>query len=158
MSILSSNQIVKADHTGFTVQSIEESLPFWTTVMGFKHLYTNSYESGEFLDNVVGVASASVTLAMVEAPGGHQIELLQYHTPEDRAVFKPRSCDIGSVHLAFNVVDIDALLERVEDAGWHRLGRVQTVDEGERNGLRIAYVRGPDGVTLEFLQWPDANL
>ncbi|WP_456683390.1 hypothetical protein [Bradyrhizobium sp. S3.14.4] len=35
------------------------------------------------------------------------------------------------------------------------MGEVQTVEAGERKGLRLIYVRGPDGVTLEFLQLPD---
>lgn len=147
--------ISKADHTGFTVRSVEESLKFWSEVLGFKHLYTKFYPSSDFLSNVVGVDSASVTLAMVEVPGGHLIELLEYHTPDDRQVFKPRSCDIGSVHLAFNVSDIEALLIKIEEAGWRRLGEIQTVADEDRLGLRIAYARGPDGETLEFLQWPE---
>jgi hypothetical protein len=28
------------------------------------------------------------------------------------------------------------------------------VEDGERGGLRLVYVRGPDGVTLEFLEYP----
>jgi anion-transporting ArsA/GET3 family ATPase len=35
------------------------------------------------------------------------------------------------------------------------VGEVQTVESGERKGLRLIYVRGPDGVTLEFLQLPE---
>ncbi len=151
----SSSGIIRADHTGFTVESLNDSLDFWTRVLGFTHLYTNYYECSEFLENVVGVKGASVTLAMVEAPGGHLIELLEYHTPDDRQSVQPRSCDVGSVHLAFTVTDVDTLLKRIEEeAGWHRLGVTQTVEEGERQGLKIAYARGPDGVTLEFLQWP----
>lgn len=147
--------IIRADHTGFTVESLKDSVDFWTRGLDFTHLYTNDYECSDFLDNVVGVKGASVTLAMVEAPGGQLIELLEYHSPEDRQSMQPRSCDVGSVHMAFTVTDVDDLLERIEGAdGWHRLGITQTVAEGERQGLKIAYARGPDGVTLEFLQWP----
>ena len=28
----------------------------------------------------------------------------------------------------------------------------QTVEGGERDGMRLIYVRGPDGVTIEFMQ------
>jgi hypothetical protein len=28
----------------------------------------------------------------------------------------------------------------------------QTVEDGERKGMRLIYVRGPDGVTIEFMQ------
>jgi catechol 2,3-dioxygenase-like lactoylglutathione lyase family enzyme len=129
-------------------------LKFWVEVLGFRLVTRNHYPASEFLDNVVGVPGAELTLAMVEAPGGHLIELLEYSAPEDRQLFKPRACDVGSVHLAFLIDDIDALLPRVEEAGWLRLGEPQTVQGGNRDGLRLVYVRGPDGVTVEFLQPP----
>jgi catechol 2,3-dioxygenase-like lactoylglutathione lyase family enzyme len=55
---------------------------------------------------------------------------------------------VGSVHLAFYVENIDALLAVP-------VANVQTVESGERQGLRLIYVRGPDGITLEFLQRPE---
>jgi catechol 2,3-dioxygenase-like lactoylglutathione lyase family enzyme len=146
--------ITRADHTGFTVSSLDESLRFWVDVLGFRFVSRNHYPASEFLDNVVGVPGAELTLAMVEAPGGHLIELLEYSAPADRQVLKPRACDVGSVHLAFLIDDLDALLSRVERAGWMRLGEPQTVQGGKRDGLRLAYARGPDGVTVEFLQPP----
>ncbi|MEM5433330.1 VOC family protein [Cupriavidus oxalaticus] len=146
--------VTRADHTGFTVSSLEASLKFWVDVLGFRLVTTSHYPPSEFLENVVGVPGAELTLAMVEAPGGHLIELLEYAAPGDRQLFKPRACDVGSVHLAFLIDDMDALLTRVEEAGWLRLGEPQTVRGTQRDGLRIAYARGPDGVTVEFLQPP----
>jgi hypothetical protein len=32
---------------------------------------------------------------------------------------------------------------------------MQTVESGECKGLRLIYVRGPDAVTIEFLQLPE---
>lgn len=144
----------RADHTGITVLSLAESLRFWVDVLGFRLVEQTRYENSGFLENVVGVDGADVTLAMVEGPDGHLVELLEYHAPADRSVMKPRSCDVGSVHLAYLVDRLDDLLAKVEAAGWQRLGEPQTVAGGARDGLRIAYVRGPDGVTLEFLQAP----
>jgi len=146
--------IRNADHTGFTVSSLEESLAFWVGALGFRLLVRDRFAHSSFLDNIVGVAGADLTLAMLEAPGGHLIELLEYHAPADRRTVKPRSCDVGSVHLAFMVDDLDAVLARVGQAGWPRLGAPQTVQDGTRAGLRIVYARGPDGVTIEFLQPP----
>ena len=147
--------IRKADHTGFTVKSLDDSLSFWVDILGFNHLYTNNYEASEFLDNVVGVKGASMTLAMVEAPCGHLIELLEYHAPQDTEDYSPRSCDVGSVHLAFYVTNLEQLLQKIETVGWLRLGTIQTVQDGVRRGLSLAYARSSDGITLEFLQLPD---
>jgi catechol 2,3-dioxygenase-like lactoylglutathione lyase family enzyme len=147
-------QIRQVDHTGITVSSLERSLDFWVRVLGFEHLYTWTFDRSEFIEQLVGVPGAAMRLAMVQGPG-HRIELLEYSAPDRRATYRPRSCDVGSVHLAFHVSDIDALIERFEAEKWHALGVVQTVAEGDRKGLRLAYVRDPDGVTIEFLQLPE---
>jgi catechol 2,3-dioxygenase-like lactoylglutathione lyase family enzyme len=144
-------EIKKVEHTGITVTSLREALDFWVDVLGFKHLYTTDFPNDPFIENVVGVPGAAVTLAVVQGPG-HSIELLEYGAPDDRHTLKPRSCDVGSVHVAFEVDNLDALLDRVKQAGWNPVGTPQTVAQGERAGLRLVYVRGPDGVTLEFLQ------
>jgi catechol 2,3-dioxygenase-like lactoylglutathione lyase family enzyme len=147
-------RIKSVDHTGFTVSSLKESLEFWVNVMGFRHLYTWTFETGPFIEEMVGVPGAAMRLAMVEGPG-HMIELLEYTSPPDRQTYKPRSSDVGSVHVGFYVENIDALLARIASFGWLPVGNVQTVESGERKGLRLIYVRGPDGVTIEFLQLPE---
>jgi catechol 2,3-dioxygenase-like lactoylglutathione lyase family enzyme len=147
-------RIKSIDHTGFTVSSLDDSLKFWVDVLGFRHLYTWTFDRGPFIEQLVGVPGAGMRLAMVEGPG-HMIELLEYTSPDDRQIFKPRSSDVGSVHLAFYVENIDALLASLARVGWLTVGNIQTVESGERQGLRLIYVRGPDGITLEFLQRPE---
>lgn len=144
---------LKVEHTGITVTSLDRALDFWVRVLGFKHLYTWEFGATEFISEMVGVPGAAMRLAMVEAPG-HWIELLEYTAPEGRKAYHPRSCDVGSVHIAFYVTGLDALLDHIAGDGWHALGRVQRVGDGDRKGLRIIYVRGPDGVTIEFLEPP----
>ncbi len=147
-------RIKRIDHTGITVSSLDDSLKFWVDTMGFKHLYTWTFENGPFIEQLVGVPGAAMRLAMIEAPG-HMIELLEYTAPDDRKFYKPRSSDVGSVHVAFYVENIDALLAHIARVGWLPVADVQTVKSGERKGLRLIYVKGPDGVTLEFLQLPE---
>jgi catechol 2,3-dioxygenase-like lactoylglutathione lyase family enzyme len=147
-------RIKRADHTGFTVSSLSASLRFWVDVLGFRHLYTWTFETSPFVEQLVGVPGAAMQLAMVEGPG-HMIELLEYASPDKRRTYKPRSCDVGSVHLAFYVENLDALLARIAGTGWLPVGDTQTVESGEREGLRLVYVRGPDGVTIEFFQLPE---
>jgi catechol 2,3-dioxygenase-like lactoylglutathione lyase family enzyme len=147
-------RIKSIDHTGFTVSSLEDSLKFWVDVIGFRHLYSATFETGPFISEVVGVPGAALRLAMVEGPG-HMIELIEYTSPNDRQIYKPRSSDVGSVHLAFYVENIDALLARIASVGWLPVGKIQTVESGERKGLRLIYVRGADGITIEFLELPE---
>jgi catechol 2,3-dioxygenase-like lactoylglutathione lyase family enzyme len=143
--------ISSVDHTGITVSSLEEALDFWVNVLGFQHLYTWNFENTPFIEKLVGVPGTAMSLARVEGYG-HSIELLEYQAPADRKVIKPRSCDVGSVHIGLYVEDMDATLARVAEAGWMPVAEPQTIEDGERKGMRLIYVRGPDGVTIEFMQ------
>lgn len=137
-------------HTGLTVSSLDDAIAFWCGVIGCRLDVRKKLESGPSLDSIVGVPGAELEIAVVVAPGGHKIELLQYDKPDVRPIYRPRSCDVGSAHLTFSVTDIDALLDRVESAGWKRLGAPQTT----ASGMRVAYARGPEGHTIEMMQLP----
>lgn len=135
-------------HTGLTVSSLDSALEFWCGTMGFDLDVRKTLGGGTAIENIVGVPGADIEIAVVSAPGGHKIELLEYRGPTDRQVMKPRSCDVGSAHMTFSVSDLDQALDRVESAGWMRLGAAQT----NPTGSRMAYVRGPEGHTIEFMQ------
>jgi catechol 2,3-dioxygenase-like lactoylglutathione lyase family enzyme len=145
-------KILQADHTGITVRDLDASLAFWRDVLGFKLLY-RARRMGAFAEEVTGVAEAEIDIAVLLAPG-HKIELLQYIAPSHRAHLRPRACDIGSVHVAFDVDNLDAVLDHVQASGWHAVGAPQMVAGGARNGTRVVYVRDPDGTTIEFMQPP----
>ena len=140
-----------ADHTGITVTDLERSLVFWRDVLGFDLSY-RAQLSGEFVAGVTGVPGAEISMAMVTALGGHCIELLQYHQPAERAHLRPRPCDVGSVHLALRVDDIDAVLAAAADSGWQPAGEPQTMATGARAGTRFVYMHDPDGTLIELIQ------
>ena len=142
--------IIAADHTGITVANLERSLAFWRDVLGFE-LSHRTHHSGELAGEVTGVPGAELTLAVLKAPG-HKIELLEYDAPADRTRTNPRPCDLGSVHVAFTVDNLDAILERIAASGWKAAGHPQTLQSGPNAGKRVVYVRDPDGTTIELMQ------
>jgi len=144
--------IIAADHTGITVADLENSLVFWRDVLGFE-LSHRAHHTGALASEVTGVAGAEIAIAVLKAPG-HRIELLQYLQPEERRRFAPRPCDLGSVHLAFTVSNLDDLLARIAAFGWKPHGDPQTLHSGPNAGRRVVYVSDPDGTTLEFMQLP----
>ena len=147
-------RIIAADHTGITVSSLERSLAFWRDVLGFELSHT-AHQTGEMASEITGVAGAEIKLAVVKTPGGHKIELLEYIAPADRrrhVDFRP--CDVGSVHVALIVDDLDAVLSAINVSGWKAAGKPQTLQSGPNAGKRVIYVRDPDGTTIEFMQQP----
>ena len=65
-----------------------------------------------------------------------------------------RPCDVGSVHVAFTVDNLDAVLQKIAASGWKAAGKPQTLTKGPNAGKRVVYVRDPDGTTIEFMQIP----
>jgi len=152
-SMNDSFRILAADHTGITVSNLERSLAFWRDVLGFE-LSHRTHQIGEMAAEITGVPGAELSLAVLKAPG-HKIELLEYHAPNDRKETNPlRPCDVGFVHVALTVDDLDAVLERIAASGWRAAGKPQTLTTGPNAGKRVTYVRDPDGTTIEFMQLP----
>jgi len=149
-------RILAADHTGITVSNIERSLAFWRDVLGFEPSHT-AHQTGEMASEITGVADAEIKLAVLKAPGGHKIELLEYLAPPQlKRHVSLRPCDVGSVHIALFVDDLDAILNAIDASGWKAAGKPQTLQSGPNAGKRVVYVRDPDGTTIEFMQPPAA--
>ena len=149
-------QVLAADHTGITVSNLERSLAFWRDVLGFELSHT-AHQTGELAKEITGVAGAEIKLAVLRAPGGHKIELLQYLAPSDRNHAHLRPCDVGHVHVTLLVDDLDAVLEKISASGWKAAGKPQTLKSGPNAGKRVIYVRDPDGTTIELMQPPDQS-
>ena len=143
--------IIVADHTGITVSNLERSLAFWRDVLGFEFSHT-AHQKGELAQEITGVEGAEIKLAVLRAPGGHKIELLEYLAPADRKRADIRPCDVGSVHVALLVHDLDAVLERIAASDWKAAGKSQRLQSGPNAGKRVVYVRDPDGTTIELMQ------
>ena len=145
-------RIIAADHTGITVASLERSLAFWQDVLGFE-LSHRAHHTGDLASEVTGVPDAEILLAVLKGYG-HKIELLEYLAPSDRKHVDLRPCDVGSVHVALTVDNLDAVLSAIAASGWKAAGKSQSLQSGPNAGKRVVYVRDPDGTTIEFMQPP----
>src|SRR5205814_8783457 len=105
-------RIIAADHTGVTVSDLERSLAFWRDVLGFEFSHS-AHQTGERPEQITGVKGAELKLAVLKTPSGHKIELLEYFAPGDRKRIDLRPCDVGHVHLALIVDDLDAVLQKI---------------------------------------------
>jgi catechol 2,3-dioxygenase-like lactoylglutathione lyase family enzyme len=145
-------RIIAADHTGITVSNLERSLAFWRDVLGFE-LSHRPHQTGELASEITGVVGAAISIAVLKGYG-HKIELLEYLAPADRKRIDLRPCDVGSVHVAFTVDDLDAILNTIAASDWKAAGKPQTITVGPNTGKRVVYVRDPDGTTIEFMEMP----
>jgi glyoxylase I family protein len=148
-------RITAADHTGITVSNLERSLAFWRDVLGFEFSHS-AHQSGRMAEKITGVKGAELKLAVVKSPSGHKIELLEYLAPPDRKNDSTlRPCDVGHVHVALTVENLESLLQKIAALDWKAAGQPQTLTSGPNTGKRVIYVRDPDGTTIEFMEIPN---
>jgi glyoxylase I family protein len=149
------SRVIAADHTGITVSNLERSLAFWRDVLGFEFSHA-AHQKGEVAQEITGVKGAEIKLAVLKTPTGHKIELLEYLRPADRKRSNLRPCDVGSLHVALLVEDLEAVLAHIAASGWNAAGKPQTLTKGPNAGKRVVYVRDPDGTTIELMQIPES--
>jgi len=136
------------DHVGITVADLASATAFFVT-LGLEVEGTGSVE-GEFVETVCGIPGARCEIAMLRPPdGGSRLELSSFVTP-DHVPGSPAAManEIGLRNVSFEVDDLDAALEVVAAEGY---GLVAGVGEYE-NSVRMAYVRGPEGIIVSLFQ------
>lgn len=149
---MASFTVLATNHTSFTVSDLERSLAFFREVLGFE-VTSKAPRGTEVAEHITGVAGADIVVAYVQGPG-HRLELIEYLGPDDRGAVRPRPCDVGFAHIAFNVDDIDAAVEAAAGHGVLPLNPPLTVDRGPNKGGKAVYLRDPDGITIELIQPP----
>lgn len=119
-------------HTMVRVTDIDASLRFYCDALGLEELRRYENEAGKF------------TLVFLAAPGDSsaQVELTYNWEPETLSGGR----NFG--HLAYQVEDIYATCARLQAAG-------VTINRPPRDG-RMAFVRSPDGISVELLQQGEA--
>ncbi len=145
-------RVSSTGHTGITVSDLDRSIRFYRGVLGLS-VSEPVRCAGEMFGRITGVPGAEIDISFVRAPG-HVIELLCYRKPEGRVSSTLRSCDPGFWHLALKVREIDRVVAAVKRSGFEPLSEIQRVDDGPVEGLRVVYVRDPDGVVLELIEEP----
>ena len=119
-------------HTMVRVTDIQASLAFYCDALGLQELKRYDSEEGRF------------TLVFLAAEGNEsaQVELTHNWDPE------PYEGGRNFGHLAYQVEDIYATCQRLMDNG-------VVINRPPRDG-RMAFVRSPDGISIELLQQGEA--
>lgn len=136
-------------HIGIPVSDMQRSLAFYKETLGFEPLFIAQGE-GDALSEAVGVPNANLSFSFLQA-GNTIVELLQYHTPIGRAQDR-MNCDVGAVHIAFEVDDIEDAYKRLTAKGIKFNAPPMHIGSGPLEGCAFAYFPDPDNVQLELFQ------
>lgn len=122
-------------HTMVRVTDLDVSLRFYRDLLGLEEIQRTDHEAGRF------------TLVYLAAPTDRARAEVE-RSPEVELTFNwdPETYDGGRNfgHLAYKVDDIHAACQRLMDGG-------VVINRPPRDG-RMAFVRSPDGISIELLQ------
>jgi catechol 2,3-dioxygenase-like lactoylglutathione lyase family enzyme len=143
-------RIAGLNHVSLTVKEIKPLLPFFMDGLGYS-LLSLSPRDPDLMSRMTGIEGVVVTIAFLEGYG-HRLELIQYYAPYGRRHLKPRLCDAGASHLAYDVSSMEEAIEMAGRFGFFIAGDVVAINAGPNQGRRVAYVTNADGVQIEFLE------
>ena len=131
-------KLLKIDHLGIAVNSIEEGKNFWTEVLGL------SFEGTETVE------AQKVTTAFLPV-GESEVELLESTAPDGPIAKFIEKKGEGIQHIAFRVENIEEALAELKAKG------IRLIDEQPRlgaGGAKIAFLhpKATSGVLVELCE------
>jgi catechol 2,3-dioxygenase-like lactoylglutathione lyase family enzyme len=139
----------QVQHVGVSVANLERSLAFYKEILDIEPEFVTD-GSGPDVSRAVGVPEALLSFAFLRL-GPTILELLEYKNPRGKP-YDRRNCDIGAVHIALEVPNIDAAYERLLAHGVEFNSPPLRINEGPLTGSAFAYFPDPDGVQLEIFE------
>ncbi len=153
----------RADHVSLTVADLEEAITFYTDVMGASLQYRmGPFDAAEiplmedgrdWTEAHVNVKGARLEIATLQLTDNLNLELFQYHKPEDVRLTPPRNCDIGSRHVCLEVDDIQNAIAYLVEHGCQAMSGPVTMEEGPCPASKIWYILDPFGHQLELVEY-----
>ncbi len=131
-------KVLKIDHIGVAVNSIDETKRFWGDVLGLK------FEGSEVVEE------QKVTTAFFPV-GDSEVELLESTAPDGPIARYLGKKGEGIQHIAFRVENVEKALEELKEKG------IKLIDEKPRKGAggaKIAFLhpRSTHGVLVELCE------
>jgi glyoxylase I family protein len=148
---------VGLDHAGLTVSDLDQALAFWRDLLGFREL-GRGVVRWRHLDHLVGMEQTEIAWVGLGLDDGTTVELQEYLHPRGVAVDGGAESNPGRTHLGLRVRDLDALAQRLRDAGAPtRSPAPVRLEHGAYAGWRALYCLDPDGHSLELMEPPDSR-
>ena len=145
----------KVLHIEISVRDLDDSIEFYQALTGGKLLFIDS-GFGEGVSKGVNVPDASLRVAVLQLDN-ILLELTEYENPRGRD-FDLQNNDIGCMHIAFEVPDIQKVYARLKAKKIEFNAEPYMLTEADGfsdfAGAKFAYFRDPDGIQIELIEAP----
>lgn len=131
-------KILKIDHLGLAVNSMEEGKKFWSDVMGLKVEGSETVEEQKVTTAFLPVGDSEVELLISTSPDGPIAKFIEKNGGKG-----------GFQHVAFRVENIEAALAELKEKGVALIDKTPRIGAG---GAKIAFLhpKATGGVLVEI--------
>ncbi len=131
-------EILKIDHLGIAVNSIDDSKYFWSDVLGLKFESTETVEAQKVITAFFPVGESEVELLESTSEDGPIAKYIEKRGP-------------GFQHVAFRVANLEESLKELKEKG------IQLIDQEPRlgaGGAKIAFLhpKATGGILVELCE------
>ena len=144
--------ITALNHVSITTADLDRSLSFYHDLLRLP-LIGRGETDADHLRLITGFPEVRLRWAELTLGRGQILELFEYVVPTGERLTQ-RTCDPGSVHIAFATDDLGSAYARLQAAGTPTRSSPVTISSGDWAGAASLYAVDPDGVTIELVQLP----
>ena len=132
-------------HTGLSVSDMEKSLGLYRDILGMEVEWDATIENIPEFGTIIGLPGVHERIVMLRL-NNCRIELFQFFHPKGKKTER-RQCDLGYMHVAFVVDELDELCQRLEEMEIEFYSKAE--DLGPYN---VIFFKGFDGETIELMR------
>lgn len=145
-------QVSALFHPVIAVSDMAEAVRFYRDLLGLRVTFDDHHDPAA-ISMLFDLERPEVHAVVVSCPDGSEIELVHL-TSEDRLPARRRSFDPGVMAVNLLVHDVDAILDRLVEAGYPPASPVvpQTLPDGAT--IRVVVCRAPDDVAILLVELP----
>jgi catechol 2,3-dioxygenase-like lactoylglutathione lyase family enzyme len=144
--------VLGVNHIGIPIRDLDATVEWYRDKLGLEPTFGDSGTTGPDVARLVQVEGAVIDMAFYVL-GNTCVEFLEYTQPVG-AEFTLRNCDVGAVHICFQVDDVQGMYEDLVAKGVEFNAPPSLIEEGPMAGITVAYFRDLHGIQLEFFQVP----
>ena len=142
-------------HTNIVARNWKLLSGFYINVFDCKVKPPERKLSGTWLDNAIGLKNAMLEGVHLLLPGhgdnGPTLEIFSYQNMRDCEPIMANY--VGLTHIAFEVHDVDQILDEAIKNGGQVLGKVTEKAVDGVGDLKFVYFRDPEGNIVEIQSW-----
>lgn len=142
-------------HTNIISADWKRLIQFYIDVFGCRPVPPARDQSGEWLSRGTGVEGAALQGMHLRLPGyeaeGPTLEIYQYSRMLEKP--EPAANRKGFGHIAFQVEDVRAVLEKIIAHGGKAIGEIVTKEVEGVGIITFTYAADPEGNLIELQRW-----